>query len=141
MFLGTSAMVYLDDLTRSKEITMLDQRMYVIGKLPEDSEKRKQLLAMSAEEFETRFYTAWHYMLHECFMPELYSILKKYCTELPEDSSLVKQAERVYTLVDATDTYDGLMCFIAELIVEAACAGACELVSDLIAFASTVYNF
>ena len=124
-----------------KEISMANQRLYVIDKLPEGSEKRAQVSVMSDEEFELRFFTAWHYMLYECFMPELHSILNKYCTGLPEDNSLVKRAEYIYVLADTSDTYDGVMCFILELIIEAACQGMCDLECELRALATKIYRF
>lgn len=120
---------------------MVNQRLYVIGKLPEGSEKRVQVSAMSDEEFELKFFTAWHYMLYECYMPKLHSILSKYCTELPEDNSLVKRAEYIYVLADTSDTYDSVMCFILELIIEAACQGMCDLECELRALAADIYRF
>ena len=119
----------------------MNQRLYVIDKLPEGSEKRAQVSAMSDEEFELKFFTAWHYMLYERFMPELHSILSKHCTGLPEDNSLVKRAEYAYVLADTSDTYDGVMCFILELIIEAACQGMYDLECELRALAAEIYRF
>ncbi len=120
---------------------MKEERIYVLGKLPEGSEKRAQVLTMSEQEFRDRFGTAWSYMLHEYYAPELYKLLNQYCTELPEDNGLIKHAEGIYELVTASDTYDGIMCFILETIVEAACQGMCDLECALIALASDIYNF
>ena len=119
----------------------MNQRLYVIDKLPEGSEKRAEVSAMSDEEFELKFFTAWHYMLYECFMPELHSILNKYYTGLPEGNSRVKRVEYVCVLADTSDTYDGVMCFILELIIEAACQGMCDLECELIALATEIYRF
>ena len=124
-----------------KEITMVNERIYALGSLPVGSEKRAQILSMSEQEFRDTYGTAWSFMLHEHYAPELYRILCKYCTELPEDNGLVKHAEGIYELVDATDTYDGIMCFILETIVEAACQGMCDLECELRALATEIYRF